>query len=394
MNVVLDMLIPACALSVIAIAALKLLPKAPVPIRLALALAGLAAWLVPWPWIRVPFTLPAGLDARLAPLAAAVAAIQPAADSVSPVPGLVWLLAASLAVGMLRFAADCAALRASIAAWRSRSSSGEQLRALLPAELRRTRATIRVVAGSRVAAVAGWVRPTIWIGDGFKEAADVRVALVHECWHARRNDPLLIAAVMLVKRAFWWNPIVAHLAARALLLVEVACDRRCAGSLGAPHYIERLGAMMLDSGGGESPRLAAAVRGHENVLRLELLSEPTRWRARDCTLLAAFCAIGVCIAGWSVAQARPLTGVLPPPAWSRVPIPSTPAGQALTALLDLDAWSSGVELVDIVSSEPLRIEYVVENRVDETRRRGLLEVADGPGLRVTASAIRDLEVTP
>ena len=79
-----------------------------------------------------------------------------------------------------------------------------------------------------------------------------------------------------------------------------------------------------------------------------------------------------------------------PPSWSRVAIPSTPAGKALTALLELDAWSSGVELVDIVSSEPLRIEYIVENGVDETRRLGRLEVADGPGLRVTSSAIRDL----
>jgi bla regulator protein blaR1 len=392
MSVLLDMLIPACALSVIAAAALVLLPKAPLSVRLALALAGLAAWLVPWPWIRVPFTLPAALDARLAPLAAAVAATHPAADAGSPVSGLVWLLVASLAVGVLWFVADCATLRASLAAWRSRSSSGEQLRAFLPAELRQTRAAIRVVAGSRVAAVAGCVRPTIWIGDGFKEAADIRVALVHECWHARRNDPLLIAAVMLVKRAYWWNPIVAYLAARALLLVEAACDRRCAASLGASHYIERLAAMMLDSG-GKSPRLAPAVRGHDNVLRLELLSAPTRWRACDCALLAALCAIGACIAGWSVAQARPLTDVAQP-AWSRVQIPSTPAGRALTALLDLDAWSSGVELIYIVSSEPLRIEYVVENRVDETRRRGLLEVADGPGLRVTASAIRDLEETP
>src|SRR5262249_58425827 len=79
----------------------------------------------------------------------------------------------------------------------------------------------------------------------------------------------------------------------------------------------------------------------------------------------------------------PLPAALPPspPPWSRVEIPNTPAGKALTALLELDAWSSGVELVDIVSSEPLRIEYIVENGVDETRRLGRLEVADGPGLR-------------
>src|SRR5882672_7895696 len=386
MSVLLDMLIPACALSAVAAGGLKLLPKAPVRLRLALALAGLIAWVLPWPWIRLPWTLPSVLETRLEPLAAAISAIGPAAVAPSPVH---WLVAAVFALGIVWFAADCAALRKSIAGWRSRSRSGEHLRRLLPAGLRSTRAAIRVVAGSRVAAAAGWLRPTIWMGDGFEDA-DVRVALVHECWHVRRNDPLLIAAVMLVKRLFWWNPIVAYLAAQALLLVEASCDRRCVESLGAPDYIERLAAMMIGSGGRASPRLAAAARGHENVLRLELLSEPARWRARDCALLVALCTLGASFAAWHVTESQPQPGVATP-AWSRVQIPGTPAGKALAALLDLDAWSSGVELVDIVSSEPLRIEYVVENRVDETRRLGRLEVADGPGLRVTSSAIRDLD---
>jgi hypothetical protein len=43
-----------------------------------------------------------------------------------------------------------------------------------------------------------------------------------------------------------------------------------------------------------------------------------------------------------------------------------------------------------VSCAPLRIEYVVESTVDMTRRRGILEVADGPSLQVTASGLRDL----
>jgi hypothetical protein len=241
-----------------------------------------------------------------------------------------------------------------------------------------------------VAAAAGWLRPTIWIGDGFN-AADLRVALVHECWHARRRDPLLIAAVLLVKRLCWWNPLVAYLARQALLLVEAACDRRCAGSLGAASYIERLAVMMLDTRGSAAPPLAAAARGHENVLRLELLSACERWRGRDRVLLTALCALGAGIAWWQVAAPVPVASAgVAAPFWSRVAIPNTPAGRALTALLDLDAWSSGVELVSIVHSEPLEIEYVVENRVDDTRRLGHLKVADGPGLRVVSSALRDL----
>ncbi|HEX5047274.1 MAG TPA: M56 family metallopeptidase [Gammaproteobacteria bacterium] len=389
MSVLLDMLIPAVALSAVAAAGLSLLPKAPVRVRLALAIAGLIAWLVPWPWIRVPVALPASLETSLASLEAVMSPFDSAAAP-APVagPGLVWWLAAALAIGAAWFVVDCVGLRASIESWRARSRNGEHLRELLPPLLRPTRAAIRIVAGSRVAAAAGWFRPTIWIGDGF-DRADARVVLVHECWHVRRGDPLVIAAIVLVKRVYWWNPIVAHLASRALLLVEAACDRRCGDSLGTSHYIERLASMMLDRGVRASPRLAAAARGRENLLRLELLSRPSRWRARDRALLVALCAFGVCIMGWRVSEALP-SPLIAQPSWSRVAIPDTPAGKALVALLDLDAWSSGVELVDIVRSEPLRIEYIVENGVDETRRLGRLEVADGPGLRVTSSAIRDL----
>jgi beta-lactamase regulating signal transducer with metallopeptidase domain len=389
MSVLLDMLIPAVALSAAAAAGLSLLPKAPVRVRLALALAGLSAWLVPWPWIRVPLPLPTSLETSLASLGAVVSPFDSAAAG-APVaaPALAWWLAAAFAIGAAWFVVDCVGLRASIASWRVRSRNGEHLRALLPPLLRPTRAAIRIVAGSRVAAAAGWLRPTIWIGDRF-DPADTRVALVHECWHARRGDPLLIAAIVLVKRVYWWNPIVARLAGHALMLVEAACDRRCAASLGTSHYVERLASMMLDRGAGASPRLAAAARGRENLLRLELLSRPSLWRARDCALLVALCVFGAGIVSWRVSEALP-SPLIAQPSWSRVAIPGTPAGKALVALLDLDAWSSGVELVEIVRSEPLRIEYIVENGVDETRRLGRLEVAPGPGLRVTSSAIRDL----
>jgi beta-lactamase regulating signal transducer with metallopeptidase domain len=389
MIALIDMLIRATALSAVAACGLALLPKAAVRLRLNVALGGLLAWLVPWPWIRVPLPLPSTLDASLAPLDGVLTALDPGAAIASSTHLYAWIAGAVIAFGALCYLRDLAALRAAIAAWRARSSSGERLRALLPAELRSTRAAIRVVAESRVAAAAGWPRSTIWIGDGFNEA-DLRVALVHECWHVRRRDPLLMAAVLLVRRLYWWNPLVAHLAGQALLLVEAACDRRCVKSLGAPSYIERLAAMMLDTRGSVSPRLAAAVRGHENVLRLELLSASERWRARDGAMLAALCVLGAGIALWRVAAPPPPPSGADAPAWSRVAIPDTPAGKALTALLDLDAWSSGVELVDIVHNEPLEIEYVIENRVDDTRRLGRLEVADGPGLRVVSSAIRDL----
>jgi hypothetical protein len=392
MSMLLDMLIPAAGVSAVAALGLALLPKAPVGVRLVVAIAGLTAWVVPWPWIRVPFILPS-LEPPLTSFVAALSVADSSGALASgPMATLMWWFGAALTIGALWFAVDCVGLQLSIESWRSRSRCGEHLRVLLPPGLRSTRSTIRLVAGSRMAAAAGWLRPTIWIGEALTNT-DAHVALVHESWHVRRNDPLLIAAIVLVKRVYWWNPIVGYLASHALLLVEAACDRRCVQSLGAAHYIERLAAMMLDRGGRISPRLAAAARGRENMLRLKLLSRPTRWQVADRALLVMLCAVAACFAGWRVGEASATSGIAQP-SWSRVAIPDTPAGKALTALLELDAWSSGVELVNIVSSEPLRIEYIVENGVDETRSLGRLEVADGPGLRVISSAIRDLTADP
>ena len=47
-----------------------------------------------------------------------------------------------------------------------------------------------------------------------------RLILVHEMWHARRRDPVRLALIAAVRRVYWWNPIVAHLARQAVLMIE------------------------------------------------------------------------------------------------------------------------------------------------------------------------------
>lgn len=395
MSTLIEMLVPAAVTSAFALACLRWLPGLCPRARFWIAAAGLAAWLVPWPAIDVPLTLAGAPAAGIEPIAdlelETVATARGFADA--------WLLAFALAAfgpGVARFARDGAAFRASIAALRRASRPGDDLRALLPAELRATPAEIRCVPGSRVALASGVLRPTIWIGDRFASRTELELALVHECLHVRARDPLAILLVTSVERVYWWNPLVAALARQAMLMIEAACDRRCAARFGRERYIESLAALMLDDVPAATPRLLAAARGTGlDVGRLELLCRgPRRTRSRDRALVAALACLAAATALASV------TGP-PKPAWSRVALPATPAGETLAALLDahergdtgllgtyLGAYtpqeirwpqaglSRRIELVEILASEPRRLEYLVRDRRTGALARGRLELRD------------------
>ncbi len=408
MSLAVDMLVPAFLLSALAFACLHLLRDAPPRIRFVIALAGLGAWIVPWPLIHVPLELARTPAPPLEPIASigltrdVIPADEPA--GAEPSAWLPYVLIAVFAPGLFRLAGDWRRFRATIRRLRQESRSGESLRALLPDDLRATRTAIRIVPGSRVALASGVLRPTVWIGDAFASRADLELALVHECTHVRAHDPFWITLITTVERAYWWNPLVAALSRQAVLMSEAACDRRCSARFGRPQYIERLAALMLDADAAAAPRLLAAARGNGlDVHRLELLGRSMRLRARDCALMLAFTAAGAAYAGSHVIEP-------PKPAWSRVTVPATPAGRTLTTLLEafetgdtqllgsylgaytpqelawpLAGFTHGVELVDIVTSEPFRIEYLVRDGRDGAIGLGRLELTDSARPRTAAT---------
>jgi hypothetical protein len=321
MSALLEMLIPAAGLSLLALGCLALLPRAPAELRFSIAAAGLAAWAVPWPLLR--FTAPL-MPAAVAWLPAALgragttlgdsgelSGFAGSAGRGGSIDALPWLAAVLFAVGAAWFVMDCARARAAIRAWRGRSVNADSLRALLPAPMRVTRAAIRSVRGSPHAAASGYFRSTIWIGDELQGRETIRVALLHECWHVRRHDPLKLLLVTALRRAYWWNPLVAALARHAALMLEAACDRRCARDIGKDVYVAELARTMLAAGRPVPLPLAAAAgtRG-SNLLRLDLLNRETLMRTRDNVLLGAFgagaLAIGAC---QSLEPASPLTTV-------------------------------------------------------------------------------------
>src|SRR5690606_18056651 len=186
---------------------------------------------------------------------------------------------------------------------------------------------------------------------------------------------------------------------------------RCAGWLGGCRYTESLASMMLDAAAPRAPRLVAAARTPSlNVRRLKLLQTPQPLMGlRDYLLIAVTAFAGAACAGY--AAARPAASIVLDPArpqasagqarpeWSRVAVPDTPAGAALEALLgafnagdserlaaqlgaftpqelefDVPRSSGGLDLIALVVSEPLRIEFTSQDRADGTRRHGQLEI--------------------
>jgi bla regulator protein blaR1 len=262
MNALLETLLTALALSASAACCLALLPHAPPRLRFAVAAAGLAAWLIPWG--ALPGVLPATVppSSFAAPLAATLHAAAAwgtlrVGTQLDVATILACALAAALPIGLALFARDCRALRRSVRRWRAASRPADHLRSLLPLDLAGLPAEIRIVANSDVAATSGFGRSTVWIGDRY-DGEQLRLILVHEMCHVRARDPLWLLALAAVRRVYWWNPVVAHLARQALLMLESTCDHRSAAHFEKRRYVGELASLVL-AGAAPAPRMIATM---------------------------------------------------------------------------------------------------------------------------------------
>jgi hypothetical protein len=351
-NALVETLVTAALLSGLAATGLILLPQAPPRLRFAIAAAGIGAWLVPWGSIRS--ALPA--DALAAPLTYMFAA----SGQGIALPSQLWLdaatvlsfvLAAATLAGLVLFVGDCLALRHCVRRWRASSRPADDLRGLLPPELAAVPARIRIVANSNVAAASGYLVPTIWIGDRYS-GDRLRLTLVHEMWHVRGRDPLWLALLAAVRRAYWWNPLVAHLARAGLLMIESICDHRSAKHFGQSRYVTELASLLL-ADAVPAPRLLATMQAASlNIERVRLLRTPLRLRARDVVLVAA---LGVSAAATAmtnvVERTRPPSSTTPQNASLPSALaPPTSTGNARSVLPHTDSADDSAAIDDMLAS--------------------------------------------
>lgn len=288
MNVLIGFVIPALLVSGTALLALRLTPAAPPGIRLALAFGGLFAWLVPWSSISLPplFSLvPAAAgwagerSVQLSTIRQDLVTTVDAAVPVVPVAASWWLVV--FVPGLIWFAADLRSYAATVRRWKRGSRCGRELGRLLPGNPRGRLPPIRIVADSSAAAVAGILRPTIYIGERIAERRALRTALTHEWCHARRRDPFWLTLVMLIARLYCFNPLVLALRREAVLAIEAGCDECCARLLGRREYRGTLARLALEGQGRDALSFAPTLQTPSlNLARLRLLELGPRVDAR------------------------------------------------------------------------------------------------------------------
>jgi len=307
---VLSMVLPSAFASCAAAAGLALSSGAPARWRLAIASAGLLAWVIPWPAIVLPMLSPqaaagAGYIANDFP----TRGYFPATDGVLlPPQGSATSTGLPLAVlelvalaGLAMLVVDVVRYQRTVARWRRDSVSGEHLRTLLAPSMRAVPWAIRILPRSRTAAATGLVRGTIWIGDDLTRHAHLKAALLHESVHIHRRDAIAIAIVTVIKRLYFWNPVVRYFAARAELFIEAACDEECAQLLGREGYRQSLAKLILDSQGAPLAFGSSVKSGRHDVLRVAALGAIPKVDWRAC-LGAALGAVGLAAAATLNAQ--------------------------------------------------------------------------------------------
>jgi TonB family protein len=238
----------------------------------AAALAAPLAWLLPaWPAAALP--APAALAFAAGPAGTAPEDSVPAAlrtaDSVAPAPriparaiplGLIWAAGFALGAGALLLQ-----LRrlARISARAPRVTDATWLR--IVDEVRsdygiRPKVPVLQTSSHDLLATWGMFRPCILVPSGATDWDEdvVRVVVCHELAHVRRNDWALQMAADLVRRLYWFQPLM-WIACRMLRREsEQACDDVVLGTgVAAPTYAGHL--LQLARAGRSTYGWAAAV---------------------------------------------------------------------------------------------------------------------------------------
>jgi Zn-dependent protease with chaperone function len=185
---------------------------------------------------------------------------------------------------------------------------------------------------------AGLLRPRVYVSTGALALLDVPAldaVLVHERHHARRRDPLRLAAGRVLARALFFMPGLRELARRHQALAELSADETAIRS--APGSRSALARAMLSFSGSEAVGFDAERVDH-------LLGETANWRfpALLCLLAASTVVLVVAVA-LLAGRVAAGTATLAPPFVSGQPcvvvLAVIPAGLA-TAAVRLRGWLS------------------------------------------------------
>lgn len=154
--------------------------------------------------------------------------------------------------------------------------------------------------------------------------AELRMLLVHECRHLRRQDPLRTCLLALWQALFWFHPLLHVCRRRFAELREAACDRETARLLNlSPRERSRYAGLIYDfaAAGNPLPAVAASPLGSragilkQRILEITMKTVPVSFRRRMLFLLALLVggiAVG-CLAPGVSGNAEPVAADTLPP---------------------------------------------------------------------------------
>jgi bla regulator protein blaR1 len=154
---------------------------------------------------------------------------------------------------------------------------------------------------------AGLIRPRVYITSGalaLLDAPGLQAVLAHERHHARRRDPLRLAASRVIARALFFLPAVRELRRGQQILAEMSADESAV--TGAAGDRSALARAMLNF--SEAPD-ASASSGVDRARVDYLLGEPPGWRfptmmcAAALGLLALVVTVAILVGGEAVGSA-------------------------------------------------------------------------------------------
>jgi len=251
-------------------------------------------------------------------------------------PAAVQTSRAGLLLGALGLASATFVLARLFETWRVSSTQASRHITVLGLRLGYPTANLGAIIVLALAA-AGLLRPRVYVTSGavaLLDPAALAAVLAHERHHARRRDPLRLAAGRVLERSLFYVPGLSAVLERAGALAELSADERAVDeALGNRAALASAMLEFADSGSGS---------GIDPERIDQLLAGPRDWAfpALMCMLAAGALAL---VTGVALLASRLASGSATPapPFLSRQPcvlvLAGVPAAAALLAL----AWARG-----------------------------------------------------
>ncbi len=308
------------SISLICLAAVVLLRRAPARLRLYVTLLSLLVWLMPWSLLSqtslaqvmpqqtlILSSLPLPELVFEQPAAHATASLskQDTLFIIADIPQA-WWIASVFGIGLILFAFDMYRYTRLQRLWRVNSKVNNTLWDTV--NITKPLCDIRCISGQGPGMATGIFTPTIWIDAAIKKPSTIRMVILHELTHIRQKDPLLLWLLALLARLLWWNPIAWLSIPFARQQIELSCDERCQKALPPDAYRHSLIETLL-SRHHALPSIETVVgvsfTRNFNVKRIHYLTEERVMKVRYSAIVLA---TGL-IAGWvGLSNAAPATG--------------------------------------------------------------------------------------